>query len=161
MKHLDVRRVDRQLTHNIFLNFGSRRRRERDGGWIADLFTELGQASVVRPKVVAPLANAMCLVNNEELDISLRNDFLKFWLAKSLGRNVEQTILALRHTRVTSFTFMALQRRVNESCINAFCDQRIDLVFHQGNQRRKHQHEVLVGRRSIRPIDHSGNLIAK
>ena len=55
VKHLDLVRIQPELTDDILLDFWRRGGGQGDGRGLAQQLTNLGQASVVGPKVVSPM----------------------------------------------------------------------------------------------------------
>ncbi len=135
VEELHVARLKSQLPHNVGLHFGGGRRSQCNGRWVADHRSNLGETRVVWSKVVPPLADAVRLVDGQYFDVAARDHVPEFRLAKPLGRNVQHVELAIAYLAITRFAFLAIERRVDVGRRDSASRERVDLIFHQGDQR--------------------------
>ena len=118
------------------------RRRRRRVGMEADAGKDAAQPAelpVLGTEVVPPLADAVRLVDGNELHVALRQSRQKPVAAvarEPLRRDIEQSVATFaqagRHRRL----LVGAERAVVERCRHAVADERIDLILHQGDERR-------------------------
>ena len=118
------------------------RRRGRRVGVQADARKALrsrAELPVLRPEVVSPLADAVRLVDGDELHVALREQRQEPVAAladQPLRRHVEQPVAPLaqagRHRRL----LVRAERAVVERRRHAVADERVDLILHQRDERR-------------------------
>jgi hypothetical protein len=58
------------------------------------MFPQLFQFAIFRPEIVAPLANAVCLVNRDVRDVPVQRAFQKRFEHQALRRHVKHPVLA-------------------------------------------------------------------
>ena len=128
----------------------------------------VGQPEVVRPEVVAPLGDAVRLVDHEEADPRLADALEEPGRGEPLGRDVEQP-RAPGHRAVDR---RAVRRRVllrvdERDLAGRDALERLHLVLHQRDERRDHQREVgphqrgqLVAERLARARRHDDEHVA-
>ena len=119
----------------------SRRRRERHRAPRAQLIANLADAQIARPKVMSPLADAVRFVHREQRDADVAQLLGQLAEGKPFRREVEELGLAAQHAAHAIADFSARQRAVDERRRDAALHQRVDLVLHQGDQRRDHHRE--------------------
>ena len=109
----------------------------------AQIARSFGQLQVVRPKVVAPLGDAVGFIDGEERDLrsfELREEPL---VVEPLGGHVQQ----LEKTRAEPFGDLACFRKgkrgVQPGRLDAPAAQKVDLVLHQRDERRDDQGDTL------------------
>ena len=61
------------LIHDVRPAFRGCRRGQGNRGGRAQLFPDVGDSAVIWSEVVAPLADAVCLIDCEQLNVSARN----------------------------------------------------------------------------------------
>ena len=113
---------------------GGRERRGRD----AQLGSDTREAPVVGPEIVAPLADAVGLVDHETRGREAAKHLAEGCAPEPLGRDVEQLEASggqlLFHPRALGWEERGMERRRG----NALRAQPVDLVFHQCDERRDH-----------------------
>src|SRR5262249_41146477 len=116
-----------------------RRRRQRQHRDRAQFLFEALQLAVRRPEVVAPVADAMRLVDDDERDRAPGDDVAKRSLER-LGRQVDQLELAAAQLTETRLPLFPLERRVDERGAKSQTHERIDLILHERDERRQDEH---------------------
>ena len=91
---------------------------------------------IVWAEVVPPFANAMRLINGQQLNRRRSNGFQEFWIAKSFGSNVNHRVMTASHVVEPLVLFGHRKRAIDQRGGNTALLQRVDLIFHQGDQRR-------------------------
>ena len=86
-----------------------------------------------------PFADAVSLVHRQQDDLALVDDRYEFLFAKAFGCHIQQAELTGGDLFVTSISFLSIQGGVDEGGFDSFPLERVDLIFHQSNQRRQHQ----------------------
>ena len=119
------------------------RGRQGDRRRIAQQAAEMAEPGVVGAKIVPPLADAMGLVDRQQLHPHRPNRIEKSPAAKPLGHHVEQPKLAGRHAVEPVVLLRRRERAVDEAHRQPQRMELIDLVFHQRDQRRNHQRQTV------------------
>ena len=116
-----------------------RRRRggQRDRLRTPDLRGHVGNAAEARAEVVAPFADAVCLVHREEGDAS-RQRALQVRGLEAFWREIEQPELPSDNPADALAHLCRVERAVEECGRDAAACEPVDLVFHQGDERRDH-----------------------
>jgi len=104
---------------------------------------QLGQGQVVGPEVVAPLRDAVRLVDREQRDGAPVQQPRRGLHAQPFRRQVEQVQLAGQEGRLHLTALLAVLRGVQEAGAHAQGGERIHLVLHQGDQRRHHNADAV------------------
>ena len=94
---------------------------------------------VVGAEVVAPLADAMRLVDGQEGDHPAPKRVQKTLVAEAFGGDVQQLKSAGIEIVEDSENFFALEARVQSGGGHIARHQKINLILHQRNQRRNDQ----------------------
>ena len=116
----------------------------RDAG--KDLL-ERAEGPVLRTEVVPPLADAMRLVDREVGQVPVGSEEGQHvFPQESLGGKVEEPKLSGPDSRPHLVALLELDRRVDKGRLDAVGPQRVDLVLHQGNERRDDHGKTAVGR---------------
>ena len=92
-----LRLVQGELLDDVAPHAIGGRGRQGDGGRIAQQAAEIAEPGVVGAEIVPPLADAMGLVDRQQLDAHRPNRVEKSPAAKPLGHDVDQPELAGRH----------------------------------------------------------------
>jgi hypothetical protein len=108
---------------------------ERDARHPWPALCEIGEGEVVGAEVVAPLGDAVRLVDGEERDGAAREEPLRRLVVQSLGRDVEQVELAREVGALDCGSLGRLLARVEVRRPHAVAHERIDLVVHQRDER--------------------------
>ena len=78
-----------QLGEDVLDDVGSGRRRQGHDGRPAQVVDGLAQSQIVGTKVVAPLADAVGLVDDEQLDLHGLGAVRETWIGEAFGRGVD------------------------------------------------------------------------
>ena len=100
---------------------------------------EHGQLQVLRPEVVPPLRDAMCLVDGEQRDLRAAQQIQHSLGHQALGRYIEQVQLSGQKCLFNAARLVNLQGRVQKSRTGSDLAQGGDLILHQGDQWRYDQ----------------------
>ena len=133
--HMPLRR-DAECLANVARHIGRRRRREREHGAQRQLLGHAREAQVFGAEIVAPLGNAVRLVNREQRDFHAPKPLQKCLTREPLGRDVEQLQLPLAQVRIHALRLLGGEAGVEPRRCDAACTQRVHLVFHQRDERR-------------------------
>ena len=164
-----------QLQHieNVRADHGSRRRRQCHALRPADLVERLAESHVVRPEIVAPLAQAVRLVDREKRDLHALQCAEKRLRTEALRRDIDQLVAPRPHPVQALLLVFPRHRRVDQRRRDALRKQRVHLVLHQRDQRRDDQRHTLktkcrqliaqrlpaAGRHHHQPVAATGNLL--
>ncbi|OIQ83817.1 hypothetical protein GALL_343830 [mine drainage metagenome] len=111
-------------------------RRQGDARHRRPAFVQHGELQVVGAEVVAPLGHAVSLVDGEQRDGPALEQVQGVRDPQALGREVEQVERAVEESALDAATFGEVLGRVEEPGPDTKSGQRIDLVLHEGDQRR-------------------------
>jgi len=132
----DARIVELQPVDEIVARLRIGRRRQRHARHAGEAFPQHGELEIFRPEVVAPLADAMGLVDGEEADPDACEQSEKSVADKTLGRHIEEIEIALRQRDADVPGFLRRQRGVERRRPDARLPERLHLVAHQGDEGR-------------------------
>ena len=118
------------------------RRRERQDPLGAVLAGEPGQFQIVGPEIVPPLGNAVRLVHREDRNRHALDRFPETLVVEPFGRHVQQPQLALAHGLHHARRLLGIERRVQPLGRDAQLVEPVQLVLHQGDQRRDHDRQT-------------------
>ena len=126
--------------------------RRRGGGqgedaFRANLLACPGELLVLRPEVVSPGGDAVRLVDREERDREVGHGREEGRGLEPFRSHVHEAVFAPAQRALTVLPFALRQRAVHERGRDSACAQRIDLVFHQGDERRDHHGGALEQQR--------------
>ena len=152
----DARPHDGELTaesgRDLRGSGGSRRRGHPEHRRVAQRLERAPDEEVVRPEVVSPHADAVHLVDHDEADADRPQRLDERGVAEPLGCGVEDSRPALGDVADASRRHLLIERRVDERRRGGDLGwQLVDLVLHQGDERREDE-----GR--LRP-QHRGELV--
>ena len=116
-------------------------RGERHHRHLREPLLEPPEGRILRPKIVAPLGDAVGLVNSKQPERQLGQPVHKLVLQQSLGGDIEQLDLATAHGGEVLDHLLPAQGRVDVNRRHTVGTQAIDLILHQGDQRRDHHPE--------------------
>ena len=108
---------------------------------------DLAQPQVFGPEIVAPLRDAMGLVDREQIDRQSAQHFQRVVARQPLGRDIEQTQRAIFQRAEDALTLAAVGRGVQRRRGNAEFAELGDLIAHQGDQRRNHHGQAFARQR--------------
>ena len=126
---------------------------KRDARHLRKAFLQDRQLAILRTEIVSPLRNAVRLVDGEQRSFDSLEQPKKALREEAFGRNVKQLELAGDQAALDLPLVLAGQARVEVCRGHAGFAQVVDLVLHQGNQRRHHDGGAWSKQR--------GNLIAQ
>src|SRR6185503_1462182 len=129
----------RQLGADVPPHARGRRRSERVQADAGQQLPETTELAIFGPEVVAPLADAVGFVHRHEADIAGRqppDEALAALSHEPFRRDVQQAVPAVAEAGIDAALFVRGERTVEERRRHAVADERIDLIFHQGDQRR-------------------------
>lgn len=130
-----------------------RRGRQRDTGHVGPALTEHGQGQVVGAEVVAPLGDAVGLVDGEDGDLTPGEQGERRVEAQPLGGEVQQVELTGDELCLHRASLVEVLRGVHEAGTDTEGAQGVHLVLHEGDQRGDHD-------AGARP-DQGGDLVAE
>ena len=123
------------------------RRGRRGVGMEANARKQLPQAcqlAILRPEVMPPVADAVRLVDRHEADAARRQQRQEAFAAvahEPFRREIQQTISSLAQAGDDRGLLAGAERAVVQRRRDAVADEGIDLILHQGDQRRDDQRE--------------------
>ncbi len=141
------RRVEVEARDDLVARRRSRRRGERHARNARETALELVEHQVVLAKVVAPLRDAMRLVDRDQRQRHAGEHLERLLLHEPLGRDVEK--LQGRALEIGDHVLLLGTRecRVQERRPHARVAQRADLILHQRDQRRDHDADPVAQQR--------------
>ena len=107
---------------------------ERDARHVGKAFVQDRELPVLRTEIVAPLRDAVRLVNGEQRDGHLRHLFEEPLGQQTLRRDVQQLQLAREHASFDVALRERIETRIQECRFDAKLPQRGDLILHQRDQ---------------------------
>ena len=131
-----------EQAHDVRAHLWRRRRREgRDERAARQRLDERRDLLVARPEVVTPLREAVSLVDGDHRDGLLVDDVLEVARAEALRCDVDELVASLGDGREARVGFGEGERAVDVGRGDALLGERVDLVLHQGDQRRDDERE--------------------
>ena len=94
--HEDGRRPGKQLCQDVGARGGVGGRGEGDGLHAAERGLHRAERGIFRPKIVAPLRDAMRLVDRQQRDLGALEKIERVWSDQPFGRDIDETQLAAR-----------------------------------------------------------------
>src|SRR4051794_6551477 len=148
--HDRVALLDPEACADVGHDRGRRRRGEREHALGAELAPTRGELQVVGPEVVAPLGDAVRLVDREQRDLRLAEPREETLVVEALRRDVQQPELTATQAVGDIARLGGVQARVEPRRIDALTGKQVDLILHQRDQRRDdHRHAVEHQRRQL------------
>ena len=108
-------------------------------GRIAERARDLLQAQIFGAEIMAPLRDAMGLVDRDEIDAILAEPLQRLVARQALGRDIEQAQRAILQRGVNALAFGRVGGGIQRGGGNAEFAQLRDLIAHQRDQRRDDQ----------------------
>ena len=121
---------------------GSGQRYARHAGIVGG---DRGELAILGAKIVAPLADAVRLVDGDERDIDTLHHRLEAGKHKALRGDIEQVELAGLEVAEGAGGLFRRDRGVERRGVDASLSQRLDLVAHQRDERRDDDADALAG----------------
>jgi hypothetical protein len=109
---------------------------QRDARHTGIEFGDPREVAVLGPEVMAPLADAMRLVDRKERNLDAREHLLEARHHQPLGRHVNEVEFTAQQLPAHRGRILGAERRVERGSPHAGLLQRLDLVVHQRDQRR-------------------------
>ena len=117
-------------------------RGQRDARHIGEALVQYGQCTVFGTEIMAPLRDAMRLVDREQRDPRCFPDLFqqreKAGHQQAFRGNIEQVEFAAQQPALHLARGIGADAGIEESGFHAELAQRIDLILHQRDQRRNH-----------------------
>ena len=148
--HDCVRLLDPEPRSNVGNDGRRGGRGQRQHALGAELAGSLGELEVVGPEVVAPLRDAVRLVDREERDSSARELREEALVVEALGCDVEELQRAAAEPLADLALLVGTEARVEPGRLDPSSLQEVDLILHQRDQRRDDdRHAVEQQRRQL------------
>ena len=96
------------------------------------------EAHVVGPEIVAPLADAVGLVDGEQIDRQCAEVAPEAFVAEAFGRDVDEFVFAGAQVAQAGHELGAFEGAVEGGGGDALFAEAVDLVLHQRDERRDH-----------------------
>ena len=142
-----LRAVEREARRDLAMRGLGGRGREGDARHVGPALGELGEREVVGAEVVAPLRDAVRLVDREQGDAAALEEPLRGLGVEPLGRDVEQVELAGEVGALDPRPFGRLLAGVQVGGAHAVAHEGVDLVVHERDERRHHHARALAQQR--------------
>ena len=123
-------------------------------GGEADLATGQADPGVIRPEVVAPLGDAMRLVDGQKRRPDSSHRFDKSGASEPLGCDINEVVPPVLDLSEPGVLLGRVERAVEQGGSEPSLDQGVDLVLHQGDERADDQGQA--GERGAQAIDSKG-----
>ena len=120
---------------NVLSDQFRRSRRQGDRLRVPDPLSESPQARVIRSKIVPPLTDAMSFIDRQQLDPDLVQGPHEGDAAQTFRSDIDQSVLPPLHPLNSIMLLSRIQRTVDKRRRDPQFNQRINLVFHQCDQR--------------------------
>ncbi len=133
-----------QLCHNIGARSGIGRRGERDRLHAAEVGLHRAERRVFGAKIVAPLRNAMRLVDRQQRNLGALEELERLGSHQPFGRDIDETQLAARDPLEHRPVLGGVVRGVEARRGNAIAAQLRHLIAHQRDQRRHHDGQAVA-----------------
>ena len=144
---------DAEGSANVGRDRGRRRGRQRQDGLDAKLLGHMRQTQILGPKVVPPLRDAVGLVHRHHRHLGPRQPADELLARQPLRRDIKQLEPAGPDAVIHARRLGRRQRGIEPRRRNAPRLERLDLIPHQGDQRRDHDRQAVQ--------EQAGQLIAE
>ena len=141
------RRAAEQPCHNIRARSGIGRRGEGDGLHAAEVGLHLAERRIFGAKIVAPLRNAMRLVDRQKRNLGALEELDRLGSHQPFGRNIDETQFTARNSLEHRPVLGGVVRGIEGRRGDAIAAQLRDLIAHQRNQRRHHDGQAVAEQR--------------
>ena len=128
---------------NVGRDRGRRRGRQRQDGADTKLIGHMRQPQILGPKIVPPLRDAVGLVHRHHRHLGPRQTADKLLTRQPFRRDVEQLEPASVDAVIHARRLGRCQRGIEPGRRNAPRLERLDLILHQGDQRRDHDRQAV------------------
>ena len=123
------------MAEDVLDDVGRRGRRQGQHGRPAEPVDRLAQRQVLGAEVVAPLAHAMRLVDNEQVDHRGFQAVDELGVGQALGRRVDELLPPCLDCLLDLAKLGGRERAVDRRDLDPALVQGVGLVLHQGDQR--------------------------
>ena len=106
-----------------------------------EMLAEVGDAEVRRTEVVAPLRDAMRLIDHKQAHVHILELGEEELRLKSFGREIEELIVLRNDTLVGLEHLLMRHAHEDRSSLDTSLDEMVDLVFHERDERSDHDAE--------------------
>ena len=130
-----------QVLHDVAAHAFGGRRGERHDGDVGQQDAELGELPVLGAEIVAPLGDAVRLVDGDRLHVPGLQIFLPVIEHETLGRGVEQPPFAAVQAGEPRASLLGAERGVEVGGGDAHFLELIHLILHQRDQGRHHHRQ--------------------
>ena len=141
------RRPRKELFQNVGARRGVRGGGEGDGLYAAERRLNSPERRVFRTKIMAPLRDAVRLVDREQRDLGAREQAERFRLHQAFGRHIDETQFTARDALEHRTVLGGIVRRVKRRRGDAVAAELRHLVAHERNQRRHHDGDAVAKQR--------------
>ena len=144
------RRAQAELRHDVAPDAAGGRCRERVEARVRPAVAQRRELAVLGPEVMAPLADAVRLVDGHESRRAAAEEREKSVAAladEPLGRNVDQAVPSVADAGSDRRAFLGRERAVEPGRVDAVGDERVDLIFHQRDERRHDERQTVAHER--------------
>ena len=135
-----------QLGEDVLDDVGSGRGRQGHDRRPSQVVDGLAQSQIVGAKVVAPLTDAVSLIDDEQLDFPGLEQFAEPGIGEALGRGVDNGGPAQGDVLLGGDLLAGSERAIHAHRPDAVVEEVIDLVFHQRDERADDDGDRLPGR---------------
>ena len=135
-RHEFPRLAQTKMRQDIAAHFRCGRRGERRHLRAAQRFQNLIEPEIIGPEIVAPHRETMRFVDREKRDRALAERFQKRPTPETFRRDVDELEFASRQCADALALFFGRDRAVYQRGRNSAALERVDLVFHERDQRR-------------------------
>ena len=156
-----------QLFHDVVRDARCGRGRESQHGDAGNPLAQLGDPQVGGPEIVAPLGDAVGLIDGEKRYVHSLHPQAEGLGCEPFGSDVEEFHVAIDAVVQVDVDLSGRQARMDRQSADTQLAEPIDLVFHQGDQRGDHdayalrsQSRNLIGERLAAARGHQGQRIA-
>jgi hypothetical protein len=132
----DRRVLQMQVLDDVGLDAGRRGGGEGHRRRVGHDFAQPGKLAVFRTEIMAPLRNAVRLVDGQATDVPIPQVLRPAVQHQALGGGIEQPKFPAVQAAQAGAGLLTLERGVEKRGGDATGAQRVDLVLHQCDQRR-------------------------
>ena len=127
-----------ELADDVITGYLVGSRRERDDWNLGETFLQYGQLGIFGAEIVAPLRDAVSFVDSNQRDVQVGQEPSHLRL-DPLGRDIQELEFVLPG-KLLDLLLLGLGHKAVESCSRDTAGpQALDLVLHQGDERRYNQ----------------------
>ncbi len=138
---------DLELSADVFENGGRRRRRQTEHTLSTKRSSKSDELEIVGTKIVSPFRDAVGFVHGEERDVHPAERLAKPLVVEALRGNVKEPKSTGTHFGHHPAQLVESQRGIDASRRDALRGKRVDLVFHESDQRRDDDRQTIQQQR--------------